>query len=473
VAEELKLMPITADRRAEQYHRSNNPFQQESVSRALKQRDGELLVCDVSLYRQLYQAHLDKSGGNQKIARQYTYEAVKKDGVSLMQENISALSIGGTPIFDLESRARMQLTPTVNTYLLHQEEIFNPATSQIEINKKMVSPEHAYIGRSVTQALTQWRRGNDASSMAQNERLFTDFEKHFDITKTHTLVWGSPMAKESEGPLIHKYNGEYGYLYVGEITHEAGVRKMVVHSYKNDLSLKSYQQFIDGFEGTKFYAGDTDQTTPQTVEVDRLMRTSLMIQGSISPKDVYKQLFKIKTAVEGIDTLFGIDEKTLLSVQDPHLRQKLENEASSDVATWLINQLERGASDNEIQDQVKNQYIVATRKTIERYKVEKAIRETKEYQVSADIIVDEDVVDLKALAAMKATSGAFCGKWGKGASQFEGSTQKIENSLKNLTTFSGFGWGGEKRSSSDKAKCNDCGGEEFGECGFCIRCFPE
>lgn len=451
----------------------NSSIKMESVSQALKQRDGELLICDVSLYYQLYQEHLQKSGGNSDVAQKYTFEAAKKDGIALIQENISALSVGGKPLFDLESRARMQLTPTVNTYLLHQEEFFNEETGQTEIQKKMVSPEHAYIGRSVTEALTHWRRGNDAAAMAQNERLFTDFDQKFDPTKPHTLVWASPIAKESEGALIHKYNGEYGYFYIGEITHEAGVRKMVVYSYKNDLSLKSYQQFMKGLKGQEFYSGIGEQTTPQTAEVDRVMRTSLMIEGGLTPKEVYQRLFKVKKDVEGIDTMFGIDEKTLLAVQDPELRQRLENEASANVASWLIGHLERQTDTAIIQDQVKDQYIAATKKTIERYKAEKALKETIQNQVSPGVITSEDKVDLKALSAMKANTGAFCGTWGKEAGKFEGAAQRITNSLQNMVSFSGVGWGVERRSGSgDKSKCDDCGGEEFGDCGFCIRCYP-
>lgn len=442
--------------------------QMESVSKALKQRDGELLVCDVSLYLQLYQEHLQKSRGNQALAKKYTFEAIKKDGVALMQENISALSVNGNPLFDLESRARMQLTPTQNTYLLHQEETVDEATGQTVIRRKMVSPEHAYIGRSVTEALTSWRRGNDAAVMAQNENLFTNYDKHFNATKTHTLVWGSPMAKESEGQLIHKYNGEYGYLYVGEITEEAGIRKMILHSYKNDMSSEAYQKFMSELQGQEFFAGFGPQTTPQTASVDQLMRTSIMREGSFTPEQIYKQMFKVKKEVDGVDTMFGIDEKTLLAVQDPELRQQLENDASAEVALWLVDQLASGVDPAILQNQIKDKYIQATRQTIQKVQVERTLKNSANHIPGS--IVSEDRVDIAALKAMKTNTGAFCGTWDTAST-----TGSLAPALSGFTTFSARGWGGGGESkSANKEYCNTCRQDQpVGSCKLCAVCFPE
>lgn len=481
-------MPALLDKRAEtnQYPtanrqrrslRSSSGIQMENVSRALKQRDGELLVCDVSLYLQLYQEHLQKSGGNQELAKRYTFEAIKKDGVALMQENISALSQGGKTLFDLESRARMQLTPTQNTYLLHQEETVDPQSEQTVIKRKMVSPEHAYIGRSVIEALTGWRRENDLASMTQNEYLFANFDKFFNATKTHTLVWGSPIAKESEGEMIHKYNGEYGYLYVGEITEVAGIRKMVMHSYKNDMSTEAYQKFMRELQGQEFFAGLGKHSTAQTVDVDRVMRTSVMKEGTLTHNEIYQRMFKVKAEVDGSSTMFGIDQKTFLAVQDPTLRQRLEDEASTIVAHWVVNLLEKGISTDWIQDHIKDKYIQETQNTIENIKLERMLKKSDQHRIDSADIVEENQVDLKALAAMKANTGAFCGTWGKGSGsgRVEGVTQRITDSLRNFTQFSGGGWGVDRmsRSRTEKTKCDDCGGSDFGECGYCIRCYPE
>ena len=459
-------MPSTAEIRPASYP-SINYFQKESVSKALKQRDGELLVCDVSLYQQLYQEHLQKSGGNQSLAKKYIFEAIKKDGVALMQENISALSQGGKTLFDLESRARMQLTPTQNTYLLHQEEIVDEKTGQRISSRKMVSPEHAYIGRSVTEALTGWRRGNDARIMAQNEKIFTN-DKYFSATKTKTLVWGSPIAKSSEGELVHKYNGEYGYLYVGQITEKAGSRKMILHSYKNDMSSEAYQRFMAELPGQEFFAGLSDQTTIETMAVDRVMSTSILSDDTYTPEQIYQRMFKVKKEVDGVDTMFGIDQKTLLAIQDPQLRQRLEDEASTEVAIWLVGQLTAGVDTKLLQQQIKGKYISATQKTINKYKTEQMLKNTTDLTTTGEI-VSEDRFDINALKAMKKTTGAFCGSWDTGNS--EGG---LATGLSGFKTFTARGWGGESKSGKETVYCDTCRDNmPAGSCKLCAVCFPE
>lgn len=464
---------------------NNSLLKMESVSHALKQRDGKLLVCDVSLYFQLYQELLQKSQGNTSLAKKYVFEAAKKDGTALIQENISALSVNGTPLFDLESRARMQLTPTVNTYLHYQEERFNEETGQKEITQKMVSPEHAYIGRSVTEALTGWRRGNDAVVMAQNEELFVNFEKKFDPTKTHTLIWGSPIAEKAEGQLINKYNGEYGYLYVGKITHEAGVRKMLVHSYKTDMKTDSYQAMMRELGGQEFFAGFGKENSPETEQIDRVMRTSLMMEGELTPEQVYDKMFKTKQNVKSLSsvipaeagihlnspTIFGIDQQTLMAVQDPELRQALEERASSEVAVWLAGEIVKGTDAKTVQGLIKDKYISVVKKVIRQVQTERMLANSATVDRLGNPIVDETRVDMTALKEMKTNTGAFCGTW-----ESSGGGASLSGSLKNFTTFSGGGWGGNgsESGSSEKVFCSDCKKKQVaGSCGLCSVCFPE
>lgn len=485
VAEELKLMPITAENRAASYS-PRTTFHSKEVSHALKQRDGELLVCDVSLYYQLYGEHLQKSGGSHEIAQKYTLLAAKKDGVALIQENISALSIDKTPIFDLESRARMQLTPTVNTYLLHQEEVFDQESGSTEIQKKMVSPEHAYIGRSVKRALSRWRRSNDLVSMTQNEEIFTnldDLQKtnpDFDPTKTVTLAWGSPIASEAEGSQITEFNGEYGYWYIGRIVQEAGLRKMIVHSYKNDMSAEAYYSMMKSLGGREFFAGLDDQSTPQTELVDRVMRSSILVEGELTDQEIFSRMFEAKKQIDNSETMFGITKETLLAVQDPELRQRLEDEASMEVGSWLVSQIAAGVDQRVVQTQIKDRYILATQKTLTKIQTECKLQEM--LKKSADItdigisIVDEKRVDLTDLAKMKANQGKACGGWGKSSSAtvIEDSSQQLVKALGSYTSFSGSGWGigGGGSSFESSEMCKDCGlrPKVKSGCGWCEPC---
>jgi hypothetical protein len=183
----------------------------------------------------------------------------------------------------------------------------------------------------------------------------------------------------------------------------------------------------------------------------------------MTPDEIYQRMFKVKAEVDGVETMFGIDQKTLLTVQDPTLRQKLEDEASTEVALWLVDQLAQGVDPKLLQQQIKGKYISATQKTIKQYNQEILLD-------PASRIVNEGPVDINALKTMKQNTGAFCGTWETG-----GSENGLVAGLSGFKTFTARGWGGEsKGASSEKAYCNTCRQDQpIGSCKLCAVCFPE
>jgi hypothetical protein len=193
-----------------------------------------------------------------------------------------------------------------------------------------------------------------------------------------------------------------------------------------------------------------------------------MKEGSFTPEQIYKQMFKVKREVDGVDTMFGIDEKTLLAVQDPDLRQRLENDASAEVALWLVDQLARGVDPAILQNQIKDRYIQATKKTIQTVQVERTLQNSTNHLPGA--IVSEDRVDIAALKTMKTNTGAFCGTWDTAST-----SGSLTPALSGFTTFSARGWGGgESKGGKETVYCETCRENmPAGSCKLCAVCFPE
>lgn len=433
-----------------------------------KEVEGQLFICDIRLYKTLYSQLLKKSGGNLELARKYTHQAITNDGTSLVQENISTLKdkSGSFIVNDLRLRASMQQTPTRHVY--YQTKDQNTGHDII------TSPEYRFLGESITTALTDWRRGNDKAAMRLVQSLHLtlppnqaeDGKKKVD----YTLLWASPTAENWEDPLIQKYNGEYGYLYVGRLTEEAGVRKMVVHSFKADLKTASYMQLLADTKGVfhhlpeeinpdKVYKDSMaelrdDVDSPKRPLLDHLMRTVAVVDGQISDRDIISRLYKSKKEVEDSDRMFGIKEETMQFIQNSNLRNSIENEVSTQVADWLIDQITKGVADDVIQGQIRDKYISYTRALVGKMKqleIDSHIH-LLEHRVVTTSVVNEQRVMEEDLRKMQELRGAFCGDWGDSPS----SISEILKDLQNYTGISGSRLGS--------------GGGFTKEGGYCLSC---
>lgn len=448
-----------------------------------KEINGQLFVCDVKLYRTLFNQVLQKSEGDLQLAKEITSQAIRNDSTSLVQENISALKDekGQFIVDDLRIRASMQQTPTKHVYYQTKDQ----TTGQDIIT----SPEYIYLGESITTALTDWRRGNDKAVMKLVQPLHLTLppnQREEEKEKVdYTLLWASPTAENWENEWIRKYNGEYGYLYVGHLTEESGVRKMEVYSYKTDLKTASYLRLMTETGGIlhhppeeinpdKVYKDSMaelrdDVDLPKRPLLDHLMRTVAVIDGPLSGNDVISRMYKAKVGEEGSDRMFGIKEETMHSVQDPNLRDRIEKEVSVPVANWLSEQIISGVAGDVIQNRIRDKYIFYTKALVRKMKEQETQLLLKKPQHQADplLIIDEKRISREDLRRMTQLKGGFCGDWGTENSSFSGPLED----LKNYTGISGIrlSAGGF---SKESRTCKICKVSEAarGGCGYCNSC---
>lgn len=439
-----------------------------------KEVDGQIFVCDVSLYRNLYEELLQKTG-DAKIAQRDTLLAVVKDGTSLIQENISALKDekGRHVVDDVVLRASMQQTPTEHTHL------------QIKHEKTggdvLTSPEYQALGKGITDAMTAWRRGNDLAAVNQMQDLALNLPVNSEGKVDHTIIWASPKAEEWENEWVRKYNGEYGYVYVGHVTEEAKVRKIIFYSFKTDALTQTYERFYQN-TGGKLYEAPFEVSPEATDDVakrpllDKLMRTTMVLDGAMSDRQVIAGLYQAKKEVENSDTMFGIKEETMLFIQNPELRKRIELEASTPVAEWLVGEIVKGASNEEIQSQVRDKYIKAVKDLVAAIKKESKAEikiNYKKYEVSgvSERIVPENRVYLEDLRRMTDLKGAFCGDWGSSstASLFENPLQNLVGSYTGISGIRSGGIGGGVSSGGSCIVCKINAPVEGG-CGYCTSC---
>lgn len=445
-----------------------------------KEVEGQLFVCDVSLYRNLYNELLEASGGNEEIARRDTYYAILRDGTSLIQENISALKDekGNRVVDDEIIQAKMQQTPTVHTL----KQVKNSNGEDV-----ITSPEYTYLGKSITASITGWRRNNDHAVASLVEDLAINLPE-LPEGEGYTLGWGSPKAEEWENEWIRKFNGEYGYFYSGFLTGPIRARELIVYSHKVDATTSTYAEFMDSRKGESYTAPFEDQA--ERPFLDKLMRTVKVSRGAVTVAETNAALYQAKLKAEGSDRMFGILEDTMHYVQDPELRQRIEDEASAPVARWLVDQISKSTSNDIIQAQVRDKYINSVKSLVTVLKserdlvqIEKSKQSKREdvIQVTPDMISkspgmsDMEWAFMQDLRKRTQTSGAFCGEWGESKNAF--GTDPIQDIIDNYTGLSGgsgggmFG-GGLRLSSGNSETCKTCNKRPAveGGCGYCDPC---
>jgi hypothetical protein len=398
-------------------------------------------ICDVSLYYRQWQETLEFYQGDKVKARRDLQEAVKNDGYGLIVENIIAQKneLDGKYLFDDLTRASVQLTPIKHEYDL--EEIIKADGSK---GYKIVPPEYRRQGKDVREVMTSWRRGLDIRSMNQVEKAVLDNE-------VREITWASPKAEGWEGELINKYNGEYGYLYKGQIEGKFGFRKLVVLDYRLGFQTAAFDHFIKK-SSDKIYKEQNSEDLPV---LDQVMSSVSAKDEKQTEEQTWKGLVKGDLETGGDGRVWGLELGDVLKLQNRQLHEHLKEEAAERVAEWLVEMIEKGEEVEKVQALVKERYILETQRTIIAYKLQSRpstiIHEDKIYK---------DSLDPRILVNFTGFGGLACGDWG--ASSFQ--------------TFSGFGLskpgeiGGFALRSENK-KCQSCYQTKSDvECGYCKSC---
>ena len=440
----------------------------------VKEVTGKQIAFSVAPYRALYNQILETTG-DKNLAELDTYRAVLRDGTSFIQESITAQKNknGDLIINDPVFQAKAQQTATVHSFL----QTTNPDGKSV-----ITSPEYLETGKSITETISGWRRGNDHSAISLVENLVSNLPEDPE-GKEITLMWASPPSEEWEDEWVKKYNSEYGYQYIGHLTGPAGARRLLIHSYKADAKAETFDSFMNSHQGEVYQAGFEDEK--ERPYLDKLMRSVKVIKGSLSGTEVIKGLYKAKQEVEGSDKMFGILENTMLFAQDETLRQRIEWEASSPVAHWLVEQVSSGVPDNIIQDQVVGKFTEETVSLMKKYQQEEAEKEKAKaliktqpsgptnlpkYKIEDNPFSDDKVLLMADLQRRTQTAGAFCGEIGGSSVNF--SSNPVQDIISNYSGLSGnrintLGGGG--LSSGEVTHCKKCGDHlcGTGKCGKC------
>lgn len=442
---------------------------------AVKEVTGKQVAFSVAPYRTLYNQILERTG-DKDLAEVDTYCAVLRDGTSFIQESITAQKNknGHLIIDDPVFQAKAQQTATVHSFLQTK----NPDGESV-----ITSPEYLTTGKSITETISGWRRRNDYSAISLVENLVNNLPEDSggeDIT----LLWTSPQAEDWEDEWVKKYNSEYGYQYVGRLTGPVGTRRLLIHSYKADAKAETFDSFMNSHQGEVYQAGFEDEK--ERPFLDKLMRSVKVVKGSLSGAEVIKGLYKAKKEIEGSDKMFGILENTMLFAQDETLRQRIEWEASSPVAHWLVEQISSGVPDSIIQDQVVGRFTEETVSLMKKYQTEEAEKEKAKnlnklqpssplnlprYKIENNPFSDDKAFLMADLQRRTQTTGAFCGEIG-GSSSISFGTDPIKDITNNYTGISGGrinSLGGGGLSSGEVTHCKKCGDHLCGtnKCGKC------
>lgn len=441
-------------------------------SHTAREVSGQIFVCDVSLYRTLFNQLMQVSNGDLSLAQKYTRMAVANDGTSLVQENISTLKDdkGSYFVDDDLIRARMQQTPTRHVYY---------GTQDTRTGRGVITnEEYLPLGASVTTAITGWRRGADRAIMSLVEEKALSLGPNSKGVVDYTFRWSSPRAEDWEDRWIRKYNGEYGYEYLGHLTEENGVRKLEVYSYKVDSTVPTHKKFAQGLGGDVYYApfetspGGADDVVNRT-DLDIHLRTLSVREGQVSHGEVIRGFYGAKKHMENSERMFGILEDTMHFVQSPALRRRIEIEVAGPVADWLVGELTGGVDDEWIQERIRDRYINEVKVLVGKLKAErdkpKSGFASWVDKAEGDLFIpgrQEDMTQayMADLKRRSETSGAFCGEWKLTAK----SLTEVLSDLQNYTGISGgrFGAGGFSKT------CVKCGirSPEEGGCGWCSTC---
>lgn len=435
---------------------------------------GKQIAFSVAPYRTLYNQILEATG-DKELAGVDTYRAILRDGTSFIQESITAQKNknGDLIISDPVFQAKAQQTATFHTFMQTK----NPEGKMV-----ITSPEYLETGKSITETISGWRRSNDHSAISLVENLVNNLPED-PQGKDITLMWASPRAEEWEDEWVRKYNIEYGYQYVGRLTGAPGARRLLVHSYKADAKTETLDSFMNGHQGEVYRAGFEDEK--ERPFLDKLMRSVKVIRGVLSGTEVIKGLYKAKQEVEGSDKMFGILENTMLFAQDETLRQRIEREASSPVAHWLVRQISLGTPDNILQEQVIGKFTNETVSLMEKYQQEEQERESAKtmikaqpsnplnlpsYKIEQSPFSDDRALLMADLQRRTQTAGAFCGELGGTSIDF--GSNPIQDIIANYSGISGMRIntiGGGGLSSGEVTHCKKCGDHlcGTGKCGKC------
>lgn len=501
--QEVSILSSTVKETEIEPAQPETPIKQPEKLHTAHEVEGQLFVFDASLYRNLYDEYMKFSGGDREIARRNVLLAIIKDGAALIQENIAALKEKDK--FGKEKRivdddviqAQMQYTPTEHRFY----ETIDPETGE----RILCSPEHLELRKSYLKTITRFRRGNDLAinGLMQNLALNQPVND-----KSVSALSKSPRAEGWEGPLVNQCAGEYGYAYTWNVTEEAGLRMAIVYSVKVDANTETFLRVMDNVKGKSYQASfdDIDPTNPYSPSKERPldigMRTGKILDEHLSVEQWISAIYKAKGEVEGVEaegpnkghvTMFGIKEKTMLDVQSPELRKRIEQEPATIVAHWVLSQIEKGVSNEEIQSQVRNKYIKEVKAFVSKVQKERErantlsnypIQTRRNYDgttpspynsMSASSISAAEMALRADLRNMVQTKGAFCGIWGESSPSFSfGISSDSLADLSNSTGLSGtrvnvLGGGGLRLSSGEVTHCKKCGDHlcGTGKCGKC------
>lgn len=358
-------------------------------------------VFNVALYSRLF---------NQVVGASYTREearavvaaAAQNDGVGVVTENLSgAKNESGQYIFDTESKIRMQLTPSKHFYL--QEE-------DADGQQIMVAPEHTRGNFKIDflETISPWRRGLDRVGMAGVRRVFLD-QAEDGLKEGEMIIWGSPRAEAWEGEKIMRYNGAYGFLYVGRVVDINGKRALEVHDFKNNLDAGAYLSLLDQL-------GEL-QTSPQYLDhplVDKVKSSFAISRKAWTDEEIWRSLGS---------RIFGLPLQAVLALQDRQLHERIRIEVAAPVAGWIADAIYRGIPDSVIQEQVKQKFIEKTRDLITQLKAER-IQDRYLPEFEARPLLQNSApfdyrntntinwIDLAILEPYEGSSGDGCGSWG-------------------------------------------------------------
>lgn len=371
----------------------------------------DLYVFDIRLYRHRLEQALE-NGLSEDEAKEVVEAAIVNDGVGLVTENISGLKKEGKYLLDDEYRIRMQLTPPVHYY---KEEI-------VDGQKLMVAPEDSWRGfhKDIVEGISDWRRGLDKAAMRRVKSVFLNEEDDQPLQEGEVLFWCSPQAEKWEGEGIVKYNGHYGFLYMGKVASVDGAKVLEVHDFKTDLDASTYREFL-AEAGEKVNEDPTRQDHPL---VDRVKTMVARTKQSWDDERVWSKLSEVKLKTTGDEEIFGLPVEAILALQDPQLHQRVKEEVAKPIANWMVGEIYSGTPAEVIQGQVKERYIQATLSLVAKIKQQRSSRldrvlNTKYHVVNPGHIQAAEgrryqgSLDPEVLARYSGSNGDGCGTWGE------------------------------------------------------------
>ncbi len=402
-----------------------------------------LHVFDVSLYRNLFN-QATQSGLPKEEARNVVAFSATHDSLGAVTENISGEKDDlGNYYFDVESRIRMQMTPPRHFYFQEEDEVTHESI--------MVAPEHKWgnFRKDVLSLISNWRRGMDKVGMAGIRAKFLDKSERA-LKEGETIIWGSPKAEKWEEGAVRRYNGEYGFLYVGKVTTVDGVRALEVYDFKNDFDASGYDAIFQSMEGEV-------STNPACLDhplVDKVKASYVVTNQNWTIATIWRKLGEIQEKICGKAEIFNLPISAVVALQDPSLHERISEEIATPVGEWIANEIYKGTSSDEIQNQVRQKFIYMTLSLLKRIKAERLLRERlggEQASLSSTFFVTQDQrytdnIDPAILLRYSGSGGAGCGTWGRShKGGFRASSV--------LGLSSAFGG-----SESIGGACNECGG---------------